>query len=598
MRPRTGHGCNFCAHWWRTGMPTMPTMPTMPHRDAGRPGSATTWRAPEQVHRLLTQAPSSEVTVDARFRLFDAVAEVFASAASARRWCSSWTTCTGPTRARSGCSSSSPATRGRAGWRSSGPTGTPTSIRPTRWPSAWPSSSATGCTSRWVGWARATWPTLVSSVGRDGPRSAGAVARLHRQSGGNPFFLRELLRLLSEGSDGASDRVADRACRARWSPAAWAGCPDATQDVLAAASVLGADFDLALLGAVDRPQSPAQLLTALDEAESARLVDRDRARGRLRLRACPGSRGALRRAGRRGPGGAAPAGRGGAGGALRRRPAGRSSPTTSSRPRSGEPDDAASSYAVRAAERELARSLAYEEAAALVRAWRPRGTEHPATPARGDLLLRCGEARLAAGDLPGARAALRAGGGAGPARRRRGTAGPGRARAGRRAGRLRGPAARPAAGRAARGGPRRARPGAVRAAGLGAGPAVGGAVVHGRRAAAPARSARRRSRWPGQVGDPAGARLRAGRPLRRHRRPGLAATTGSPSRRRSSGWDGRPATAQLELLGPPAADRGPAGGRRRRRGRRRDRSGSPGSPSGCASRSTAGTCRCGGACAP
>ena len=47
--------------------------------------------------------------------------------------------------------------------------------------------------------------TLVSSVEASGPEAAGAVARLHRQSGGNPFFLWELLQL--ERSDGARDRA-------------------------------------------------------------------------------------------------------------------------------------------------------------------------------------------------------------------------------------------------------------------------------------------------------------------------------------------------------------------------------------------------------
>ena len=62
--------------------------------------------------------------------------------------------------------------------------------------------------------------TLVNSVEASSPDTPGAVARLHRQSGGNPFFLWELLQL--ERSDGV--RTAPPASAPRC-PAAWAGCP-------------------------------------------------------------------------------------------------------------------------------------------------------------------------------------------------------------------------------------------------------------------------------------------------------------------------------------------------------------------------------------
>ncbi len=53
--------------------------------------------------------------------------------------------------------------------------------------------------------------TLVDSVGRESPDESGTVARLHRQSGGNPFFLWELLQL--ERGDGAIDSSATERAR-------------------------------------------------------------------------------------------------------------------------------------------------------------------------------------------------------------------------------------------------------------------------------------------------------------------------------------------------------------------------------------------------
>ena len=201
--------------------------------------------------------------------------------------------------------------------------------------------------------------------------------------------------------------------------------------------------------------------------------------------------------------------------------------------------NAASSYAVRAAERSW-EVHAYEEAGH----WYGRALEalRPGDPREGDLLLHCGEARLAAGDLSGARAAYERAAALARTRRRRGTAGSGRPGAGRRAGWLRGPAARSAAGRSAGGSPGGARTRTVRDAGLGAGPAVGGAVVDGRRVAA---AVAQRGGGRGGPGESAtGGRSATRWPPTATPRPArTGATTGSPRRRRSSGWAPRPATA-------------------------------------------------------
>jgi DNA-binding SARP family transcriptional activator len=84
-------------------------------------------------------------------------------------------------------------------------------------------------------------PELVRAVtGQD--VDAGTAAAIHRRSGGNPFFVRELARLLGTGdlSDvpaGVRDVVRHRV----------ATLPGPVQDVLRRASVLGMDVDLELL---------------------------------------------------------------------------------------------------------------------------------------------------------------------------------------------------------------------------------------------------------------------------------------------------------------------------------------------------------------
>ncbi|PXY20707.1 BTAD domain-containing putative transcriptional regulator [Prauserella muralis] len=96
-----------------------------------------------------------------------------------------------------------------------------------------------------------------------GPAVDDATARrIHRRSGGNPFFVRELARLLDgEGADrltGAPPGVRDVV---RYRVAA---LPEAVQDVLRRATVLGAEFDLDLLASL--AGGPERVLDAAETA--------------------------------------------------------------------------------------------------------------------------------------------------------------------------------------------------------------------------------------------------------------------------------------------------------------------------------------------
>lgn len=93
--------------------------------------------------------------------------------------------------------------------------------------------------------------------------------RLHRRSGGNPFFVRELLRTIGDGADAgaasADETVREVVLRRI------AGLSDATRALLTAAAVMGLSFDAMLLvevGAVDA----ASFLDLLDEAVAAGVV--------------------------------------------------------------------------------------------------------------------------------------------------------------------------------------------------------------------------------------------------------------------------------------------------------------------------------------
>lgn len=113
-----------------------------------------------------------------------------------------------------------------------------------------------------AGLGRREVSALLAAMGTDG---GDQVNVLHRRSGGNPFFLRELVRLTNEEPasavpPGIRPVVARRL--ERLSPSA--------REVLAAAAVAGVDLDVPLLGAVTG--SPATTLAAIDEAQAAGLV--------------------------------------------------------------------------------------------------------------------------------------------------------------------------------------------------------------------------------------------------------------------------------------------------------------------------------------
>ena len=235
-------------------------------------------------------------------------------------------TCTGPTRARSGCCSSWPATPARGGWRSSAPTGTPTSTRLTRWLVGLAELVRDGLHLSLGGLGRGTWrpwsarPAPPSRRPPDG-RAAAPTQRWQ------PVL--PLASCCSCGSDGAGDaafQAAPASVRAVVSRRL-DRLSGATREVLAAAAVLGADVDLS---PAERPlveRRPAAVLTALTEAEAARLVIRTPAGvsgSSMRWSArcsTPGWTVAVRAAlhQRRGRG---------AGGPLRRRPAGRGRPSS------------------------------------------------------------------------------------------------------------------------------------------------------------------------------------------------------------------------------------------------------------------------------
>jgi DNA-binding SARP family transcriptional activator len=93
------------------------------------------------------------------------------------------------------------------------------------------------------GLAIADTTRVVSAI--TGHEVEPAAARLvHQRSGGNPFFVRELARVLAAGGDLSSVPAGVRdVVRYRL-----AGLPDAVQGVLQLAAVLGEDVDLELLG--------------------------------------------------------------------------------------------------------------------------------------------------------------------------------------------------------------------------------------------------------------------------------------------------------------------------------------------------------------
>jgi tetratricopeptide (TPR) repeat protein len=236
--------------------------------------------------------------------------------------------------------------------------------------------------------------SLVAAMGL---AAGDQVNVLHRRSGGNPFFLRELVRLAQEAPAstvpaGVRPVVARRV----------QNLAPATQEVLTTAAVAGEDFDVPLLGAVTGATTGG-LLAALDEARVAGLVEE--AGGRFRF-----VHALVRESLYDGLGLAARA-------ALHRRLAevlderfgDARLPEIAAHALHGAVaggDDRALDWAVRAGERSF-ELLAYEESAA----WYGRALD--ILPAGGDetrrgrLLQRRGQAYLAAGDLPAARDAYR-----------------------------------------------------------------------------------------------------------------------------------------------------------------------------------------------
>lgn len=96
---------------------------------------------------------------------------------------------------------------------------------------------------------------------------AGSVRAIHRRSGGNPFFARELARLHADGAAlddipaGVRDVIRHRLAR----------LPERTQTVLRQASVLGRDADAEVLGAL----AGGDVVDALDEALAAGFLTED-----------------------------------------------------------------------------------------------------------------------------------------------------------------------------------------------------------------------------------------------------------------------------------------------------------------------------------
>jgi tetratricopeptide (TPR) repeat protein len=248
---------------------------------------------------------------------------------------------------------------------------------------------------------------LLTAMGEAGGNVHGMVPLLHRKSGGNPFFVRELVRLWrDEGRlDGSSSDLA-AAVPAGIRPVVaqrLGKLTASTQDVLAAAAVAGAEFDVSLLGAVTG-LAPEPLLSALDESWGAGLVARNGAGGDFSFvhalvrevlyeRLGLAERVALH---------------GRTADVLEERFGDARLPEIAHHVLHGAVagrNDRAVDVAVRAGEQSFG-LVAYEEAAA----WYGRALDllragHHDDAREGELLLRCGEAHLAAGAVPAAREA-------------------------------------------------------------------------------------------------------------------------------------------------------------------------------------------------
>ena len=110
----------------------------------------------------------------------------------------------------------------------------------------------------------------VAALVRGSLGSDAAAARLHDETGGNPFFLGEVVRHLREAGDagGIPESVRDVLGRRL------SRLSDAANRTLAVAAVAGREYELALLEALE-PLAGVAVLDALEEAVAAQLVRED-----------------------------------------------------------------------------------------------------------------------------------------------------------------------------------------------------------------------------------------------------------------------------------------------------------------------------------
>ena len=217
------------------------------------------------------------------------------------------------------------------------------------------------------------------------------AALLQRRSGGNPLFVNELVGMLSRSRDSSGVPTGVWAVVGRRLDEL---SPDAVE-VLSVAAVIGAEFDVLVLERAAGAAS-SDVARALDEAVAVELLRRDRTRPRFAFvhalvqevlyeRLGLGTRNALHDQVA----------------TVLEESGGRVSEIAHHRLRAatGDDDTAAIEWAVRAAEQCFA-DLAYEDAAD----WYGRALGLVTSLDReGDLLIRRGEASVAAGDIPEAR---------------------------------------------------------------------------------------------------------------------------------------------------------------------------------------------------
>jgi AAA ATPase domain len=110
---------------------------------------------------------------------------------------------------------------------------------------------------------------VAAHLGR-GSLDGASAKRLFDQTGGNPFFIEELLHTPAPAAslglpEGVKDVIGRRLDR----------LPSATLETLTLAAVLGSDFRLATLQAVAADQSQDELIASLEAAVAARLIVED-----------------------------------------------------------------------------------------------------------------------------------------------------------------------------------------------------------------------------------------------------------------------------------------------------------------------------------